>query len=91
MTRSGRTPEVTDMEQPFPTGQWVRLRIEREGDGSETVVTTYLDGVPLLENAKLAGIGQGSSPLLVGLLVEGEVGREARVKMDNVAVVYRVE
>jgi tetratricopeptide (TPR) repeat protein len=91
LVRSGLTPEIIDMEQPFPTGQWVRLRIERQGEGSETNVTLFLDGIPLVENARLAGIGQGSSPLLVGLLVEGEVGREARVKMDNVAVVYRVE
>ncbi|MEW6072486.1 MAG: tetratricopeptide repeat protein [Planctomycetota bacterium] len=89
LVRSGRTPEVLDMEQPFPTGEWVRLRIERQGEGSEAAVTLFLNGIPLVESARLAGIAQGT--LRVGLLVEGEVGREARVRMDNAAVVYRVE
>jgi hypothetical protein len=45
--------------------------------------------VPLIENEPLASLGQTSTPLLVGLFVEGKTGREALVKMDDVSVVYR--
>ena len=88
--RSRQKPEEIDMESSFPTGQWVRLRIEREGESSETRVTVSLDGVPLLEGVRAPAIGSGSSPLLMGVFAEGDVGREALVKMDDVSVVRRL-
>ncbi len=88
--RSGRQPEIVDMQQPFPTGRWVRLSIVRQGESSQSTVTLSLDGVPLAEGVPLPVVGSGTtSPLVVGLFAEGEEGREVLVKMDNVEVVYR--
>ncbi|MFT5289293.1 MAG: tetratricopeptide (TPR) repeat protein [Planctomycetota bacterium] len=85
--RAGQQPSEIDMESSFPTGRWVRLRIERKGEGSETRVTVSMDGVPLLENMRAPTIASGSNNLLMGVFVEGEVGREASVRMDDVSVV----
>jgi len=90
LVRSRQRAEEVDMESSFPTGRWVRLRIERAGEGAETVVTVSLDGVPLLENIRMTGIAAGASPLLMGLFVEGELGREVAVRMDDVSVVRRL-
>ena len=87
--RSAQESTIGDMEQPFPTGRWVRLRIERTGEASDSAVTIYFDGIPLVQNQNLASLGRASTPLLVGLFVEGETAREVEVKMDNCAVVYR--
>jgi hypothetical protein len=88
-TRSGQPPRTLDMQQSFPTGRWVRLKIERTGESADSAVTISMDGVPLIEDEPLASLGQTSTPLLVGLFVEGETGRAALVKMDDVSVVYR--
>lgn len=85
----GNSPDVTDMQQPFPTGEWVRLRIERFGAGSEASVTVSMNGIPLLERVPFASLGRAASPLLVGVAVEGEAGRSVDARLDNVAVVYR--
>ncbi|MAB77978.1 MAG: hypothetical protein CMJ89_01380 [Planctomycetes bacterium] len=87
--RSAREDDVRDMRQPFPTGRWVRLRIERTGEASESAVTITMDGVPLIEKEPMASLGSASTPLLVGLFAEGDNGREVRVKMENCAVVFR--
>jgi hypothetical protein len=52
-------------------------------------MTLSMDGIPLIENRSLPSAGTASSPLLIGLFAEGQTGRTAKVKMDNVAVVYR--
>ena len=78
------------MQQVFPTGEWVTLRIERVGEASSSRVTLFMDGIPLIENVSLAGLGTGSStPLHIGLFVEGETGRQVSARMDEVEVVYR--
>jgi hypothetical protein len=89
LIRSGQTPEITDMEQSFPTGEWVRLRIERSGDASSSQVTLYMDGIPLIEGIAVPSLGRASTPLSVGLFVEGETGRQVDVRMDDVQIVYR--
>ncbi len=86
--RQGQTPIVTDMEQPFPTGTWVRLRIERSGDATNSRVTLFADGIPLVENAPMASL-RAATPIILGLVAEGEPGRPVKVKLDNVKVVYR--
>lgn len=85
----GQPEELTDMQQPLPTEQWVRLSITRSGESSATAMTLSMDGIPLIENRSLPSAGTATSPLLVGLFVEGEPGRTAKVKMENVAVIYR--
>jgi hypothetical protein len=88
LQKEGNTPKFVDMEQPFPTGRWVRLRIERQGDETNTRVTLYADGVPLVENAPMASL-RASTPLLVGFFAEGEPGRTVKAKLDNFKLVYR--
>jgi len=85
----GQPEDLTDMQQSLPTGQWVRLSILRSGESSQTTITLLMDGIPLIENRPLPSAGTATSPLLIGLFVEGEPGRTAMIKMDNVAVVYR--
>jgi tetratricopeptide (TPR) repeat protein len=87
--RAGQAPDLRDMRQPFPVDRWVRLRLERRGESAEGTVTLYLDGIPLLENHPMPQLAQSKSPLLVGLLVEGDTGREVAVRMDNVSIVTR--
>ena len=87
--RSAQENDVRDMEQPFPTGEWVRLRIERTGEASESAVTVSMDGIPLVENEPMASLGRASTPLLVGLFAEGDIGRQVLMKMENCAVVHR--
>jgi len=88
--RSGQAPELRDMQQPFPTGQWVRLKIERKGEASESTMAMYLDGIALVENLSIPPLAQAKSQILVGLFAESDPGREALVRMDNVSIVTRL-
>jgi len=86
--KEGNTPKFVDMEQPFPTGRWVRLRIERNGNDTDTRVTLFADGVPLVENVQMASL-RANTPLLIGFVAEGEPGRAVTAKLENFRVVYR--
>ena len=88
MIKEGQSPTFIDMEYPFPTGQWVRLRIERKGDSADTRVTLYADGVPLIENVPMSTL-RAATPILVGFMAEGASGHTVDVKLDNFKVVYR--
>lgn len=81
--------DLSQEDFPFPTDAWMRLRIEREGEGSDTVVNLYMDGIPVAEGVPMAGIGRGNTSLKLGVFVEGESGRVADVRMDNVDVTRR--
>ncbi len=87
--RSQQATEILDMGQPFPVGRWVRLKLVRSGESSESAVTLFLDGIPLVSDVAMASLGQTTTPLLFGLFVEGETGREVAVKMDDASVVHR--
>lgn len=87
--RQGQAVDLRDMQQPFPTGKWVRVKLERRGESAEATLTLYLDGIPLVENLSMPQLAQSKSPLLVGLFAEGDTGREVTVRMDNVSVVTR--
>jgi tetratricopeptide (TPR) repeat protein len=89
LVSSGQPVKTIDMQQAFPTGRWVRVKLERVGESSESLLTLFLDGIPLLEGLKLPALGQTTTPVLFGLLVEGETGREALARLDNVSVVQR--
>lgn len=86
--KEGNTPKMVDMEQPFPTGRWVRLRIERHGSEADTRVTLFADGVPLIENVQMASL-RASTPLLIGFLAEGEPGRPVKARLERFRLVYR--
>lgn len=88
ITKQGQTPIVADMEEPFPVGQWVRLRIERAGDASDSRVTLFADGVPLVEDVSMPSL-RASTPVIFGLVAEGEPGRTVSCKLDDVEVVFR--
>jgi len=88
--RAGQAVDVRDMQQPFPLGQWVRLKLERRGESGEASVTLYLDGIPLIENLSMPALGQSKTQLLVGLFAEGAPGRKVAVRMDDVALVHRL-
>jgi len=81
--------EQVDMKQAFPTGQWVRLKIERIGESGDATVTLFMDGIPLQERVPMPQLGQTNSAIVVGLFVEGELGREVAVRLDNVSIVLR--
>ena len=89
--RKGQLPEERDMQQPFPTGKWVRVKLERRGESAEGTITMFLDGIALVENQPMPALAQSKSPLLVGLFVEGDTGRDVTVRMDNVSVVTRMQ
>ncbi|MHC4378216.1 MAG: tetratricopeptide repeat protein [Planctomycetota bacterium] len=81
--------DLSRSDFPFPTDTWMRLRIEREGQGSDTLVNLYMDGIPVAEGVPMAGLGRQNSPLKLGVFAEGESGRVADVRMDNVDVTRR--
>ena len=85
----GQPEEIADMQQSFATDAWTRLSIDRFGESTETAVTISLDGVPLVEDVELPSVGSANSPLLIGLFVEGQTGRQVDIRMDGVSVVYR--
>jgi tetratricopeptide (TPR) repeat protein len=87
--RQGQAEDLRDMQQPFPTGKWVHLKLERRGESAEATVTLSMDGIPLIENLALPALAQSKSQLLVGLFTEGAPGRNVLVRMDNVAIVTR--
>lgn len=88
--RSGQATEERDMQQPFPLGQPVRLKLARTGEGSETRLTLYVDGIPVVEDVPMPGLGQSKTPLLVGFFIEGDNGRAVGARIDNVSIVTRI-
>lgn len=74
----------------FPADRWVRVRIERSGEGSDSSVGVALDGIPVLERVRVPGMGRASTPLRVGVFAEGDTGRPVRLLVDNVEVVRRL-
>jgi tetratricopeptide (TPR) repeat protein len=89
IVQRGQPAAVTDMQQAFPTGRWVRLSIERSGDATDTAITITVDGVPLVEGVALSSLASATSKLHVGVFAEGEVGRKVSLRLDNASVVYR--
>lgn len=73
----------------WPIGVPVRLVIEKRGTGSDTTLSLYLDGVPLLVNKPMSRLGTSTQLLRFGLFAEGDVGRRAHISIDNVRVVRR--
>lgn len=75
---------------PFTANTWHRLRIETAGEGSEANITVYFDGLPVIDGERFNGFGRANNELKLGLFVEGDTGRLADVRMDNVEVTERL-
>jgi hypothetical protein len=73
----------------WPADRPVAIRIERTGEGNESNITIYLDGVPVVQDARVAALSSKTAELRFGVFVEGDPGRKARVSLDNVEVVRR--
>jgi len=73
-----------DKEQPMP------LRIERKGEGTDTTITLYVDGLPVIEDLRVPALGRASSELRFGVFVEGDTGRKVKVSVDDIEVVRRI-
>lgn len=86
-TKEPETLKTNEIE--FPTGRWARVRIERTGTPEEPTVDVFLEEIPVVVGADFPQLGRGGQPLRVGVFVEGETGREANLRIDNVVVVYR--
>ena len=86
-TKDSETLKTSELE--FPTGRWVRVRIERTGTAEEPTVDVYLEEIPVVVGADFPELGRGGQPLRVGVFVEGETGRSADLRVDDVLVVYR--
>ncbi len=78
-------------EVKFPTDRWVTVRIERGGDEEEPTVNVFLDDVLLVGGVLLPELWRSSRALRVGAFVEGDTGRRALLRLDDVRVVYREE
>jgi len=92
LTKKG---ELDAAAQDLYTAQWnvgepMRVGIEKRGEtSSDTTVTLWVDGVPVIENLALPTLGRSSQPLRFGIFVEGRAGRRASVSVDHVGVVRR--
>ncbi len=73
----------------WPVDRPVAVRIERTGEGNESRITIYLDGVPVVQDVRVAALYSANAELRFGVFVEGDLGRRARVSLDNVEVVRR--
>lgn len=74
-----------DKDQAMP------VRIERKGDGTDTTITLYVDGLPVIEDLRVPALGRASSELRFGVFVDGETGRRAKVTVDDVEVIRRIQ
>lgn len=80
-----------DLEFPeWPVGQPVRVRIEREGEGSSTTGRLLVDDFTVLEGAALRSLFASTSDLRFGIFVEGSSGRQADLAVDVVDVVRTI-
>ncbi len=92
LTKKG---ELDAGAQDLFTTQWnvgepMRVGIEKRGEtSSDTTITLWVDGVPVIENLSLPTLGRSSQPLRFGIFVEGRAGRMAAVSVDQVGVVRR--
>lgn len=91
--QSGRTEEgwidLPPSVVPFTADTWHRLRIERNGEGTDATLSVFFDGIPVIDGERYTGFGRANNMLVMGLFVEGDTGRRADVRLDNVEVTER--
>lgn len=73
----------------WETGQPVIIRLERIGESTKTSFRLLVDGVPVSDGVRVPGIGATTEQLRFGIFVEGEPGRRAEVRIDDVEFIYR--
>ncbi|MEM7517328.1 MAG: tetratricopeptide repeat protein, partial [Planctomycetota bacterium] len=83
------TPHVEHSAFTWETGQRVRLRLERIGTDKDARIRVMLDGVPVLEGARVPTLGRASTKLRFGVFVEGDSGRTVEAEVVRVELVYR--
>jgi tetratricopeptide (TPR) repeat protein len=93
--RAAAEPQWEDVPPPegvdwWPLGEPVRLRIERDGEGSEATGRIVVDGLAVRDGFGMRGLSSSTNELRVGVFVEGQTGLPAAVTVDDVQVVRRV-
>ena len=90
LKRTEGEQEWTDVSVvTWETGQPTILRIERHGESTKTTFRLLVDGVPVADGLRVAGIGATTEQLRFGVFVEGEPGRSADVRIDDVEFIYK--
>ncbi|MEM9378837.1 MAG: tetratricopeptide repeat protein [Planctomycetota bacterium] len=70
-------------------GQPIEVSIERVGEDLESTFTVYVDGEPVAQGLECDRLLASRTALHFGAFVEGEAGRRADLKIDDVRVVRR--
>lgn len=73
----------------WPVGEPVRVTIERVGEDIDTVFNLYVDGEPVALDIRAQQMMTSGNPLKFGAYTEGEPGRVAELRMDDVRVVRK--
>ena len=90
LKRTEGEQEWTDVSVvTWETGQPTTLRIERHGESTKTTFRLLVDGVPVADGVRVPGIGATTEQLRFGIFVEGEPGRSANVRIDDVEFIYK--
>ena len=85
LKRTEGEQEWTDVSVvSWETGEPTILRLERHGESSKTTFRLLVDGVPVADGVRVPGIGATTEQLRFGVFVEGEPGRSANVRIDDV-------
>ncbi len=70
----------------WPLDKPVRLRIERIGEGSDSIGRISVDGVPVADGFSMRSIGSAGD-VCVGLMAWGDNGQPVEITIDNVQIV----
>jgi len=94
MDRATATPEPNDIAAVggvpwWPADQVVRLRIERLGEGSDSMGRISVDGIPVADAFPMRAIASTGN-VRFGLFAKGNSGQPVHLTIDNVQVVRRI-
>ena len=90
LKRTEGEQEWTDVSVvTWETGKPTILRVERHGVSTKTTFRLLVDGVPVADGLRVPGIGATTEQLRFGIFVEGEPGRSANVRIDDVEFIYK--
>lgn len=91
MDRATAEPERVDIAPVggipwWPLDKPVRLRIERIGEGSDSIGRISVDGIPVADRFSLRSIASAGD-VCVGLMAWGDSGQPVDITIDNVQIV----
>jgi len=90
LKRGGDDQPWTDVAVvSWEAGEPTILRLERHGESTKTTFRLLVDGVPVADGVRVPGIGATTEQLRFGIFAEGEPGRSAGVRIDDVEFIYR--